>query len=174
MKKALSLILLFAICLGLTGCGNNKVELTLENVKEYLNITASVTDSDVEKTSKSVAGIYTKAYKGTSKVELRVTNQSGMKFQNVEIKCKLSVFNRTAGGIYGWEFNTQNVHEGETLSDDNYKYVTIVLPYDGNWSGTEKLTLKPYSDGYKFTFDVKELDSCQLEIISVSGTAIKE
>ena len=60
MKKALSLILLFAICLGLTGCVNNKVELTLENVKEYLNITASVTDSDVEKTSKSVAGIYTK------------------------------------------------------------------------------------------------------------------
>lgn len=174
MKKVIAISLMLVICFGLMGCSDGKVELTLDNINKYLSITADVIDSDVEKTTKTVYGIYTKSYSGDAKVQVKATNQSGMKFQNVEIKCKLSVFNGTAGGIYGWEFNSGNVCEGKTLSDDNYKYVTIVLPYDGNWSSTEKLTLELYSDGVKYMFDIDELNSCKIEVISVSGTAVKE
>ena len=88
MKKLVLSILLFTLCMGLSGCGNKN--LTTGNIKEYLNISATVLDSTVNGSSKSVAGIYTKSYSGSAKVQIQVTNQSGAKFENVKIECKIS------------------------------------------------------------------------------------
>ncbi len=175
MKKTLSLIMLTVIVISLAACGSS-VKLTTENINNYLSIKASVSDCNVEKESGSILGIPYNTYNGDATAKIEVVNQSGAKFENVTITCKVYTFVDCIPGPvgYGWEFNNGNNQTGNNPHTDmNYKTITITLPYDGNWDSQENLTLKLYEDGIKYITAPYELDGCYVDIIDVTGTACK-
>lgn len=176
MKKR---ILVFTLCLALMvslcACGGGK-KLTTDNINEYLSISATVTDCDVSKDSGSIRGIGYSAYDGEATVKIAVVNQSGANFENVKITCEVSTYVDCIPGphAYGWEFNNGNKQTGTKAHvDKNYKTVTITLPYDGNWSSTEKLTLELYEDGINYISSPYDLSNCYVTITDVSGTVKK-
>ena len=176
MRRALSLILALVMCLGLCACGGKKVELTTDNIKEYLSIEATVVNADVDSSSGSVGGFYYKNYSGVATVKLEVVNQSGAKFANVSIVCELYTFPvfYKGGPAYGWEFTSGNQqYLNEVTDSENYKSISISLPYDGNWSTTVNLELELYTSVSKLGVPPSELSSCYVRIISVTGTAEK-
>lgn len=67
MKKAISLIIVFVLCLGLCACNDNSTKLTLDNYDDYLNISAYVYGTQEVETDKNYwFGAY---YKGNKFVE---------------------------------------------------------------------------------------------------------
>jgi len=170
MKRIIILAVIVIMALSLFSCGGKRVELTTDNIDQYLDISAVVKDSDVEAVPASIYGAYYKNYEGDATVELQVVNQSGAKFENVEIECELYTHVDLFPICCGWEFDSGNVNSGTSSnSDKNSKRVRIVLPYDGNWRDTENLTLEIYEGG---SMDPSELSSCYVKILSVSGTAV--
>ena len=177
MKKLMFFTLALVMLLNLTACGaGGGIELTTDNIKEYVSIKASVVDSEVEKDSGSVGGLYYKNYEGEATVKLEVVNQSGAKFENVSIVCEVYTFPyfNADGPTYGWEFKSGNKQYLNNVADsENYKSITITLPYDGNWSTTENLELVMYTETSKIPVTPSELSTCYVRIVSVSGTAKK-
>jgi hypothetical protein len=164
--------------LSLSSCGEKSVEeksveLTVDNISQYLAINAVVTDCNVETDSGSVGGLYYENYNGDATVQIKVVNQSGAKFENVIIECELKTFVDCYPACHGWEFNTGNKNSGEESSlDTNTKTIQIILPYDGNWDDTEYLTLEMYDEGHKFITAPWELSNCYINIVSVTGTVV--
>ena len=173
MKKIFSLLIVVVILLSLSSCGDKRVELTVDNIKHYINLDAIVADCNVEAESGSVMGIKYKNYRGDAKIEVNAVNQSGAKFENVIIECELYTHLETYPAKHGWEFNNGNRNSGtDSYKDTNTKKIRIVLPYDGNWSHTESLSFVMYDEGRKFLASPLELSYCYLNILSVSGTAV--
>ena len=106
MKKILAILLSFIMLLSVCSCGK-KTELTVDNVRDYLSFTASC-DSDIEESSGSAGGWgYYRNYSGDASAHIRVTNQSGARFENVTLTLELYTvsFNSSRNGIVcGWEF----------------------------------------------------------------------
>ena len=173
MKRIISLLIVGIAILSLSSCGEKRVELTVDNISHYLNIDAFVTDCNVETDSGSVGGLKYKNYSGDATVQVKAVNQSGAKFENVIIECELKTFVTCYPACHGWEFKTGNKNSGkESPLDKNTKTIKIVLPYDGNWSDTEYLTLEMYDEGKKFITAPLELSNCYLYITNVSGTVV--
>lgn len=174
MKKFLLVITAIAVMLSLAACGSES--LTTENLDKYLSISTTVTDCEVDSNSGSVFGLYYKNYTGDAMVRVDVVNQSGSKFENVDIKCKLYTFIDFdhQDPASGWEFcyGNNQILKGSTDSQ-NYKIIEIHLPHDGNWSSIEELKLAQYLDGCEYLTPPRKLSNCYLEIVSVSGTVSK-
>ena len=183
MKKTVSLILAFVMCLSLCACSSTdkqteptKTELTKSNIEHYLAFTSNV-DCKVETETGSIYGFYYKNYSGSATANIKVVNQSGAKFENVTITLKLYnvTFNANSEGIIcGWEFTSGNHFEGSTLANAiNYKTITITLPYDGNWSGTETLELALYTQWSDMITSPSKLSRLSYEIVKVTGNVIE-
>lgn len=178
MKKTLALLLALVLMLSLCACGGSggKTKLTKENINEYLAITSTV-DCNIDTDSGSIGGLGYKNYSGNATADIKITNQSGAKFENVNITLKLEVLTFDAnkeGLICGWEFSSGNKHEGTTMADAiNYKTVTVSLPYDGNWSSTEKLELALYSQWSDLLLSPAKLSSVYVSVEEVTGTIVK-
>jgi len=179
MKKAIVILLALVMVLSLSACGGGgsnstkKTELTKENIEDYLAFTATV-DCSIDD-SGSIGFI--KNYSGEAKADIKITNQTGAKFENVTIKLKLKVltFNANKSGIIcGWEFSNGNTHEGTTMGDAvNYKTVNVALPYDGNWNTTEQLKLALYSQWKDLVGSPSKLYSVYISVEDVTGTVTK-
>lgn len=175
MKKTLACLLALAMCLSLCACGGG-TKLTTDNIKNYLSIKASVSNCEVDKKRDSILGVGVTSYNGEATVEIEVVNQSGATFENVSITCDVFTYVDCIPGphAYGWEFDSGNEQTGlHPHTDKNYKTITITLPYDGNWSKTEKLSLELYEDGINYITAPYDLSNCYITITDVSGTVKK-
>ncbi len=166
MKKVLALVLAITMVFALCSCGQQKIELTEDNYQDYLTITVDVLDTKVEKKTGTILGFYYRNFEGASMVRLRVVNQSGAKFENVEIACELTPFNPNVG--CKWKFMpNKSLTQG----------IALTLPFDGNYeSQIYELELFPDTQWSDWTAvaDPSELYWCTINILSISGTVIIE
>lgn len=177
MKKVISIVLVIVLAsitvLSLSSCG--KIELTTENIKDYLSFSGDC-DSNVDTDTGAVLGIYYKNYKGTATADIKITNQTSKKFENVNLTLRLSNMTfetNEKGPICGWEFTNGNVQEGTSGADRvNYKTVNVALPNDGNWSSKEYLELVLYTEWSSMLWTPSELDSVSVSVIDVSGYVV--
>lgn len=186
MKKIIAILLSVVLLLSLCACGgasnaeqepeDTKVDLTTENIRDYLKIEASSNDYQTEVRSETIFNIFPE-YSGTGTVKISIINQASTRFENVSIKLKVRI--RLHSGwneeeektdcYSGWEFDTENVQSEEFLGWENSKEFTIALPYDGNWSISEGLHYKTY--GWTLFRPTLE-PRFSIDILEVSGTAI--
>jgi hypothetical protein len=182
MKKIIAMFLVLVTLLLVCSCGNSesgnsesgdkRIELSVDNINQYINLSTEIKDCTVNKDSGSIHGVSYVDYSGNATVKVSAVNQSGAKFENVTITCEIYTFVNSHPIPYGWEFNYGNKNTGKTNLDKNSKTITISLPYDGNWSDTEALTLKLYGQLNYFMPDPSKLYGCYIKILNVSGTAI--
>lgn len=174
MKKIISLLLVITMVLSLCAC-EKEIPLTTENIQEYLSVSAIVEDCEIE--SSKIFGIT--FYDGKATLKINTFKKSNVTFQNVTIKCKVYTGVETSPSfyeLYGWEFNSGNKQTGTTsVTDENYKIITIDLPYNGEWSGKEKLTLEWYEGGTHRPYELGETtwSGYGVEIVEVTGTVVK-
>lgn len=186
MKKIIAILLSVVLLLSFCACGgasnaeqepeDTKVDLTTENIRDYLKIEASSNDYQTEVRSETIFNIFPE-YSGTGTVKISIINQASTRFENVSIKLKVRI--RLHSGwneeeektdcYSGWEFDTENVQSEEFLGWENSKEFTIALPYDGNWSINEGLHYKTY--GWTLFRPTLE-PRFSIDILEVSGTAI--
>ena len=178
MKKAISLLLAFVMCLSLCACGGGdsdkskttEVELTVANVKDYLRFSAKVEECNFDEGGLGYLGA-----EGDAKILIEAINNSGAKFKDVTITCEIWV----AGGLRcGWEFTRNNNRcEEDHKEAYNYKVVTITLSYDGEATVEEKLEWANYksedwSGGKMPVYDELSDDDIQINVIEISGTVV--
>ena len=175
MKKIITLYLALVLVLSLCACTEkqpSEIELTEANIYEYLSIATDVKSSTVDSEKESIMGIGITTHTGDATIDINVVNQSPNHFKNATITCEIYTFVNLYPAGYGWEFDYGNRQTGTSSNnDENYKAITISLPYDGNWNGTESLSLALYDDGSEFMFQAPAaLKSCYLRIVDVKGT----
>ncbi|MEE1017603.1 MAG: hypothetical protein U0L27_08035 [Ruminococcus sp.] len=178
MKKILALLLVIIMSLSLVACGGKKeVKLTMDNVKDYLEVTSQC-ECDVDNDEGSVKGIYYNNYTGEATLKIKISNKTEAKYENTKVTLYISNVRFTGGSngvICGWEFSNDNIHEGSGMSGKNYKTLEVEVPADGNTEVTERLELKLYSqwsDLVGRTPDKLSNSDINVGIDNVSGTAI--
>lgn len=158
--------------LSLVACGGNSkketINLTLDNLSEYLTLEANVTESELDKTSQGITG-------GSAEVKITATKQSDISFEAVSIKIEASTGISYFNGLeYGWEFVSDNKQDTEfehgISPNNNYKTITLSVPFEGDMETVENLTFVPYRNYYILT--PKELSSVHIKVIDVSGSVI--
>ena len=177
MKKFLLLMLALCMCLSMCACGGEEkadeakeVELTAENLAQYLKFSSKVESCNFEE------GMFHKTdgtAKGDAEIVLETINSSGATFKNVTIVCQVWV----EGGLWcGWEFDKGNTRcEEDHNESSNYKEITIELSSDGKTTINEALTWANYADKADWSKDkvavYSELseEDIEIKVISVSG-----
>lgn len=191
MKKTITILLTLIMALSLVACGGGQeieepsseqgIKLTTENIREYLSFDAVVTDCNIEKSTGSTMGMSYNDYSGNATVSVNITNNSGVKFKNVELTFKLYNyvdFLYKNGDKYGWEFsigNEKNFSNADEIdrSSENSKVLKVSLPYDGNWNDSLTMNLVQYTSGILSSYAPSEkYCNCYITLISVSGTVI--
>ncbi|MBQ5953673.1 MAG: hypothetical protein IJL47_06530 [Lachnospiraceae bacterium] len=184
MKKLVILFLAIIMVMSLVACGGNtekEIELTTENIGEYLFFAANVTECNIKGSSGSAMGMGYKDYSGDAKVSISVTNSSGAKFKNVELTFELYNyvdFLYIDGDKYGWEFssgNEKNFKNADEIdrSSKNSRTLKVSLPYEGNWNDSLTMKLVQYTSGIFSIYAPKESGcNCYIKLISVSGKAV--
>ncbi len=183
MKKTVTIILAVVLAisavLSLTACGSQPVNLTKDNIDEYLSFSTEISDKNVDVDKKSALGIPITNYSGDATEDVKISNKNGAKFQDVTIKLMLKTYTEIneKGEVYGWEYTSGNEQNltGSRLDSYNYKIVDVKLPNDGNYSSTEKLKLEMYQSlSSNLIFDPETDDIIAgSEVVEVSGTASK-
>lgn len=147
MKKVLALVMALVLVLSLAACGGNKeVKLTMDNINDYLSVTATC-DCSIDSDSGSIGGLYYNNYSGDATVDIKITNKTSAKFENTKVTLYVSnvVFTGGSNGVIcGWEFTNGNIHEGSGMAASNKKTIELELPSDGNLNKTEHLKLTLY------------------------------
>ena len=186
MKKTIALLLSIFLLLTLCACGgasnatkepeDTKVDLTTENIRDYLKIEASSNDYQTEVGREPIFNLFPE-YSGTGTVKISIINQASTRFENVSIKLKVRILLHSGWNeeeekydcYSGWEFDTENVQSEEFLGWENSKEFIIALPYDGNWSISEGLHYKTYGwTLFRPTLEPRFI----IDILEVSGTVI--
>ena len=183
MKKVLSIILAIVISmstmLSLAACGSKPIELTKDNIEEYLSFSTEISDKNVDEKKSAPLGFPMTTYTGEATEDIKIANKNGAKFQDVTIKLMLTIDTELTdkGEVYGWEYTSGNNQNftGSRLDSYNYKTIDIELSNDGNYSSTEKLTLEIYkpSEVGIFCNPKKYGILASSKIVEVSGTAVK-
>ena len=179
MKKLFILILALLMVLSLAACGDEggkKTELTKDNVKDYLAFSSNV-DCNVNTDKGSVGGFGYKNYSGDATAEIKITNQTGAKFENVKLNLKLKIITCEVGKkglICGWEFKNGNHQEGSTRANYlSYKTISVDLPYDGNWNTSENIELVLYSQWSDLVMAPMKLSNVSIEVVDATGSVVE-
>lgn len=176
-KKLLAFTLAAALALSLVACGgkDKKVELTTENIEEYLTISNEVVSSNIDTRSSSPIGFRIYSFSGESKIKVETMKQSDVNFEDVTITCRLYYTNSPK---FGWEFKSGNIKSDETFDltgapEENSKTVKLTIPFDGSASIEESLELALYVDGKDLqVMKPYEMDFFSIEITEVTGNVI--
>ena len=93
MKKILSLILALVMCLSLCACGEKEelIELTTDNIGNYLAFSKDVSGGSVEKAKKSILGTSFTYYEGTGEYTLTASRHDNVGFKDVVVEINLIV-----------------------------------------------------------------------------------
>ena len=153
MKKLLALMLAAALALSLTACGggdgsgaaaSKEVELSTENIEDYIAFSGEFTDSEYHKTI-----LY---YVSTSTIDFQAYSTVSGTFENVEITLRADIDDTGA-------FNEQ-WHLVD--SDEPGVEFTFKMPANGTYSHSYGIECDRNSGKLK--------GSCNFTIVSVSGT----
>lgn len=177
-KKLLSLLLAVIMLFGitnLTACNSEKeIELTLENIRDYLSIECVVKDFEIKEDTRYLYGIPITDYSGSyGEAELIINKKSeNMTFQNVEISLRLYV---SANNPHPWEFKSGNKNEKDEKYDMYYncKYLDCTIPYDGKYSYDLNFVIGN-NENSQSVLDTTDLRYVSVEIISVCGSVIEK
>ncbi len=172
MKKILALLLVAVMTLSLCGCGNGKktVVLTLDNIRQYLDVKGTVVSCE---TNQGALILPYAVNRGDATIEIATQNDSGAIFKKVTLTCEVEI---GGGGNFGWEFVDGNIPSEtrgtvEAGCNDNYKTVKIDLSHDGTGAVTEDLKLALYTDENHVKFADLDDRNISVNIINVVGSA---
>lgn len=148
MKKLLSLMLAAALALSLTACGGSKkpqeIELTTENIGDYISFSGEFTDSEYHQTL-----LY---YISTSTIDFQAYSTTAGTFNNVEITLQANIDNE---GAIGEKWRLAD-------TEDTGVEFTFKMPSSGDYS---------HSYGIECDRNTSRLKgSCDFTVVSVSGT----
>lgn len=149
MKRIMSLLLSMLLLMSLCACNKNSaedvsepeiIELTTENISDYLTINSTLEESTVE--ASYILGH--EGWSGESTIKTEIFTQTNAHFENVQLKLRLQIEEDTSWAeIYHWEFDDGNKTDetaGEYTSRQ-YKLIDISVPYDGACERTDELSL---------------------------------
>lgn len=157
-----------------------RIELTTDNVQDYITISKEVSCSII-KTQSDVYGFPIDTFVGDATLKIHFVNQSDAKFENVSVQLRLSIDvvpDKWKDGEIEWVFSSGNFQNYYESPKYNYKNITIFLPYDGNYTQTEDLNMShsqssvvpPLSSLY--SPDELYKHDINMEIVNVSGSVI--
>lgn len=175
MKRILALLLALVMCLSLCACGSKEeiVELTTENISEYLSFSKKFSGGTVEETTEKILGISFTTFEGKGTYTLEAARNDNVGFQDVTVEIKLIVGD--GRGREEWKFASGGKQESR-FSDDVGRFVKTVkmnISYDGIGSVTENMILDLSGLAIEFLVPPPDLSkSVSYEIISVTGNAI--
>lgn len=165
MKKRALWLLAVIMALPLCACSSDKrVELTAENLTDYLQISVEVVDCQVNKDRTELFGMPLMDISGKAEIEISTMVQSDVQFENVELTLRVQPSN------LDWQFergNQQRVNRYDQTV--NSKQIQISLPFDGETTVSDRLELVTERKMGNF-----ELSNVGWEIIDVSGYAIEK
>lgn len=167
MKRLTALILALIMALSLCACGGGeqKIELTTDNITDYLTITVDVTECKVDKDSTNILGMSIPDITGKAELEISTIAQSDINFEDVEITLNLEPAN------IRWKFVRDNKQRtstsGELEQTINYKEKRISIPFDGEVEIADELELDTDE-----SFGMFDLSLVTWEVIDVSGYVI--
>lgn len=148
MKRIISVVLLAVLCCSLCSCGKTKeVELTTENIGEYLEIDTTYGKHETHK-SIGINFTYTDVY-------LKLYPIVSASFNNVEITLEIACPS---------EWKVTSSDSAYEKANDTRMVLTFKLPADGKYEETHNI-------GRAMWAKAPEKD-CTVKIISVSGTVI--
>lgn len=163
------------IATNLTSCSSPKeIELTTENIRDYLSIECEVLDFEIKENTRYLYGFpitdYSDSY-GEAKLVVNKKSED-ITFKDVEISVKFSV---TANAPYPWEFKSGNKFEKDKDYDMYYncKYVDCTIPYDGDYSYDLDLVIGR-NENSESLLDTSDLRYIRVEVVSVSGYVIEK
>ncbi len=151
MKRVIPLVLVMAMTLlTLSGCadGGKQVELTKENIYDYLEIGTSYGEY---KTHTTIGVAFTDV-----DVYLKVYPVVSATFENVEITAEISC-------PIGWKVNSSD--SAYSKSDVTVMKFTFRLPSDGRFEETHSIG--------RSSWKAAPNEDCKIKIISVTGTVKK-
>lgn len=175
MKKILSLILTLVLCLSLSACGQKEeiIELTPDNISNYLSFSKSTSGGSVEKVTESVLGISITSYKGTGTYTLEAARNDNVGFKDVTVELNLIVGEgRTREE---WKFASGG-QSAMKYSDDAGRFaknVKMNISYDGIGKISEEMVLDAVVPLGAFQAAPQDLSrSVSYEIVSVNGSVV--
>lgn len=164
MKRLTILLLTLIMALSLSACGGGeqKIELTTENITDYLTITVDVTECKVNEDSINILGMSIPDISGNAEIEISTIAQSDVNFEDVEIVLTLEPRN------IRWSFVRGNKQRTSTSEQTiNYKEQRISIPFSGETTITDELELD--TDDRIGVFDLERVG---WEVTEVSGYVI--
>lgn len=186
MKKLLSLILALAICLPLCACGekSNEIELTLDNYKQYLDVSAQAQlREDYESDNSFLIGYDTKNNCNcvTSKFGQNVYGyiwveglSQNFNYNDIEIKVEFT------GKCYHLDLNADEDNNTSTLAWSEYSFITECNEVDitGCGDGEGKWELPSgrgipkfgYWNDVRLIYKPDDFLEYEYKVVSVSGT----
>lgn len=158
MKKLITLLFAIVMCISLVACGekstskqtSNEIQLTVDNIYTYLNITGKYEDSYYER-----GVLYYSSY---STVALETYGVQSGTFENVVLEVKAQLPDGHSV-LESWEVKTDD--SAYNATDPTILSFSIRLPSDGRFNDTHNIICEQNSD--------KLEGSCDFEIVSVSG-----
>lgn len=187
MKRIVSLILVFAMCLPLCACGekSNEIELTLDNYEQYIDFQVSpmaMLRNDYEGNS-FVIGVASDGYSDAVCQDysqnvygyflIKGLSQN-FNYNNIAVKVELS------GKCYHLDLNADKDDNTSTLAWSEYSFIAECNKVDitGNGKGEGKWTLPSgrgipnfeYWNGVRKFYDPDDFLQYEYKVVSVSGT----
>ena len=153
MKRILALILVIALCLGLCACGGGKttVDLTKENIEEYLDFSVSHSSARIQQTN--IMGVNLSFSEVDVFLKIYPTVPGG--FENVSISMKIHCPNN-------WEVDSSDREYDP--NDTSTMTFTVDLPANGEYNETHTIGRSYYA--------AAPSEICSIEIVDVSGSFI--
>lgn len=170
MKRLTALILALIMVLSLCGCGGQQVELTADNLEDYLTIEVDVTSSNISHDSVNIAGVSIPNTNGSSEIVINTFTQANATFEDVNIT--LRVEPKYVQPWSEWAFIDNDEVEVEDDGDEqHYREFNISIPSNGETETTAELYLVDYLAAPNTKMN--NLNTCTYKIVEVSGYAIK-
>ena len=173
MKKLAIFLLVSVFLITLSAC-EKEIELTPDNITEYLSFTKEYSGGDVENNS-SLPDYLGGCYVGEGTYTLKTARTANANFENVKVRVKLILNGGTLPDNETWQFksggNKYFIPSSGSETGGYEKIVEMNISYEGNGSVSENVCLDKV---WKYSWPPASLDHgvCSFEIVSVTGNVI--
>lgn len=166
MKKIVALLLIISFTLSLVACGDSdKIELTLDNYKTYLNVNSTI--STIPKEFILSAGAYDYFSYSGFMANVDVEGFNNFNYYDVTLKVKFDV---EAIGLYYNEYGGVMREDEEPPSATDECEIIIKTNISGKGSEKQTLYLKTDDlDIYEYFITSEEYLIKFIEVVSISG-----
>ena len=186
MKKRWFSVMLTMVLTIIVGFGINsravlaseKIELTPENIEEYLTFDLDDEESTVEYVGENVMGVYLGHYEGDVTKIFSFMKQKDLSFEDVKVTIKYTVYTFSDSFNYKFKkYNEEGIKEASSGKEyPEYSYTsTVSIPFDGS-KVTDKVEMTIECEDMKTIVDMSERPAGMFfdyEITDVTGYVIK-